>query len=76
MIKSPRAKPTCFIKIFQSKTALLFKGSHFAFSGDRLRQEIMHLIMKGTQNIQQKRKQDTTVYVEAVAPRDILSLEP
>ena len=36
----------------------------------------MHLIMKGTQNIQQKRKQDTTVYVEAVAPRDILSLEP
>ena len=36
----------------------------------------MHLIMKGTQNIQQKGKEDTTVYVEAVAPRDILSLEP
>ena len=31
----------------------------------------MHLIVKGTENIQQKRKQDTIIYVEAVAPGDI-----
>ena len=31
----------------------------------------MHLIVKGTHNIQQKGKQDTIIYVEAGAPCDI-----
>ena len=31
----------------------------------------MRFIMKGTQNIQQKGKQDVIIYVKAVAPHDI-----